>query len=188
MFIDIELLESTAKDKTQMDLARILTFDFNPALVSLACSHWGSQDFEQLLRTIIENKTLLKNKIEPIRVFFERVALKSSAVMSTSALESVRPYVKNGVHLAVSKTFLSTSGEYVSVNEANYCVRVGTWWMNTENPKFADVINSNLEELMLVVDDTFNLGTLAKKKDVSVVKSEHLILKDGRVFSVRVVS
>jgi ATP-dependent protease HslVU (ClpYQ) peptidase subunit len=87
----------------------------------------------------------------------------------------------------LSNTFLSTEDQYVSVNEGNYCLRRGTWYIKCQNTFFSNVINENLNEKILVVDKTFDLKTIPVKHDVISFDKGVVRLGNGEKYRVVVI-
>ena len=166
---------------SQLERARVLTFNFSEGSVKTACEHWGSQSLCSQLLEIIKFKGLLSLENEPLTSFFEQTGkLYGKDFSGISA--TFQPTQKVGMHLSSSAKFLSSKNEFVSLNELDYYVKEGDWYVQTINPDFS-FINAK-EGKYFLYTDSFDLNLLKRLKDLKFFSEKEIIHKTRGTFIV----
>lgn len=178
--IDIMELERNTNNKyTQSEFAKLITFGFNSNLISIATNSLNEKEYGKLLNTIVENKFLLSTNKESITYFFDRVACNETVSLCK---DSIKPFIKSGISLLDSETFLTSKLGFVSLNEYDYCIRRGPWYIECVNEHFNSIINSNLKDKFIVVSSEFPVSVISSKCDVVSFEDNIIKLMNGDVY------
>lgn len=175
-------LQKTKPKLNQFMFAKLISFDFNKSLITLACRYFDDPTYEQYLNMLVDYRSLLSNEKEGIMKFFERI--EASRIQANYDGESLRLCVKSGIHLQNAKHFVTCKEEFVSSNEYDYCIRRGTWFIECTNPKFSPIINEDFNRTIIVLSSKFNIDIIKKLKDVKKFDGSNVLLKSGEVFKV----
>ena len=164
-----------------MERARILTFDFSEGSVKTICEHWGARNLCSQLLEIIKFRGLLSLEDEPLTSFFTQTSkLYGKDFSGISA--TFKPTQKIGIHLAYSAKFLSSKNEFVSLNELDYYIKEGDWYIQTINPDFS-FVNAQ-EGKYFLYTDSFDLNILERLKDLKSFSEKEIVHKTRGTFLV----
>lgn len=176
-------LEDQFKLKSEMEVVRLMTFNFN--LGTLALVEDGiHRTVLNALKNAVKFRTHLSMNPTTLDNFinkFEELE-NNSNIRYTGKSSKMCGY--SGKMLDESQTLLGKDNELVSHNEAEYVVKIYPWWIKTINSAFQETVDTVGTKFAFICDQHFNLTLLEDKADVESVSEKYVKLFDGTMLHV----
>ena len=167
------------RGKSQYEVARLLTFNFDERLVELAKAEISNKELTDFITLLMNNQELLSNKEKEWDSFFDKVKETADYLtIDTSVLEELKPGIKSGTHALLTENLLSNKKEWVSRNEQTYVIRTHGGYMEPVNKEFKADLNSDFTQNVMVIDKRIGVEWIADKHDVISISTTHIKLKD----------
>lgn len=176
--MNIEKLEELFPQYSEMEAVRLLSFNFNKAVLTLVKPSIDT-DVYRLLLLGVENRNHLSLESSTLDEFSRKMISLEEDKNKRYLGRASRTCGYSGETLYKAKTLGGDPEKLVSLNEATYIFKRYPWWVKAVNPLFQETVNSLGSEAAFICDEQFNLELLERMKDVVKVAGNSLYLEGG---------
>lgn len=180
--LDLEL-----QTKTEIEVARLLTCNFDSASVANISAYINDDAFVELLQNIIKFRKHLTLEPTTFKDLKDKIILLLSNSKQDFVGQASRIVGYSGTHLRNAKSLADLNGELISFNEYDYVFTYFPWNIRAVNPVFQERINlgSTTQEFLCL--STFDIESLKELDDVRDIVGDKIILNDGRKIPIVVI-
>lgn len=175
--MNLDKLDLAFRQKTEIEVVRLLTCNFDLGALSLAEPHMSDR-LVTLLRNAIKFRTHLSMDPTTLDDFSNKIKTlcDNAEAVYTGSASKLCGYA--GKLLTEAKTMLGTVDELVSFNEFSYVVKLYPWWMRPVNKAFGPYIDQYVDKKGFFCTPDFDVYSLGEKEDVAFVSEEQILLKN----------
>lgn len=173
--IDLDKLNSEFGNKSEVEVVRLLTCNFDLGAFSLVEDNMSSR-MSEILRNAIRFRTHLSMDPTTLDDFVDKIKTLVSNAESEFHGSASKLCGYAGRLMTEAKTFLGTPDELVSFNEFSYVAKLYPWWIRPVNKVFAPYVDQYINKQAFFCLPSFDLNSLKDKTDVKSVTETHITL------------
>lgn len=174
--MNIGRLEEAFKTKSELEVCRLMTCNFDVAAFSLI-----EPSLPERIATVFKNAMKYRTHLTVNHTSLKDLSNKIIALMERENVVYKGKASKicgySGVLLEESTTLLGTPDKLVSQNEFSYVIKLYPWWIKSVNPKFEPFVDQYADKVAFFCTQDFDLDSLKDKEDVVSVDEKTLVLK-----------
>lgn len=158
-----------------MEVVRLITCNFDLGAFSLV-EETMRANLARVFKDAIKFRTHLSMEPTTLDEFYLKINKLADSVEAAYYGSASKLCGYSGKLMTDAETFLGTSEELVSNNEANYVIKLYPWWIRPVNKIFAPYLDQYADKQAFFCTAGFDVEQLRTKPDVLFVTDTHITL------------